>query len=78
MDLMTFLDRYPDQDACIAHLEAVRWPSGAVCPKCGTVGEAAKLPRYGYWQCRACRAQSLASWTLAIRLLGSLRIGSVT
>ena len=57
MDLMTFLDRYPDQDACIAHLEAVRWPKGTTCPKCGVVGEATKLPRHGYWQCRACRTQ---------------------
>ena len=57
MDLITFLDRYPDQDACIAHLEAVRWPEGTVCPKCGAVAQATKLPRYSYWQCRACRAQ---------------------
>jgi len=45
-------------------LEALRWPQGAVCPKCGTVGEAYKLTpkagsstRKGLWKCRACRAQ---------------------
>jgi transposase-like protein len=45
-------------------LEALRWPQGAVCPKCGTVGEAYKLTpkagsstRKGLWKCRACRSQ---------------------
>ena len=54
---MAFLDRFPDQEACIAHLEAVRWPKGTVCPKCGEIGNSLKLPRPGYWQCRSCRAQ---------------------
>src|SRR5260370_42226767 len=45
-------------------LEALRWPRGAVCPKCGTVGESYKLTpkpgsstRKGLWKCRACRSQ---------------------
>jgi transposase-like protein len=55
-DLVTFLDRVPDQTACIAHLEAVRWPNGPVCPGCGSVGSAFRLPsREGYWECPACR-----------------------
>ena len=54
---MTFLDRFPDQEACIAHLEAVRWPKGTACPKCGEIDNSVKLPRPTYWQCRACRAQ---------------------
>jgi transposase-like protein len=58
MDLVSFLDRYPSQGACFAHFEAVRWPSGPVCPKCGVVNDALRLPkREGYWMCRACRAQ---------------------
>jgi transposase-like protein len=58
MDLVSFLDRYPSQGACFAHLEAVRWPSGPVCPKCGVINDALRLPkREGYWMCRACRAQ---------------------
>lgn len=27
--------RWPDHDACIVHLEAVRWPNGPLCPYCG-------------------------------------------
>lgn len=58
MDLVSFLDRFPTQAACFAHLEAMRWPSGPACPKCGVVNDALRLPkREGYWMCRACRAQ---------------------
>jgi transposase-like protein len=56
MDMVAFLDRFPDQTACIAHLEAVRWPAGPVCPQCGSVGDAGRIAdRHGYWFCRACR-----------------------
>ena len=57
MDLPTFLERFHDQTACLTHLEAVRWPKGPVCPKCGTVDVALRLQREGYWHCHACRAQ---------------------
>ena len=56
MSLLPFLKRFPDDDACWAHLEAVRWPAGAVCPKCGSIGQATRMTRPHYWQCRACRA----------------------
>jgi ribosomal protein L37AE/L43A len=57
MSLLAFLKRFPDDDACWAHLEAVRWPAGPACPKCGTVGNAQpQKSRPHYWQCRGCRA----------------------
>ena len=57
MSLMSFLSRFPDDDACWAHLEAVRWAAGPVCPKCGSIDLAtAQKRRPHYWQCRACRA----------------------
>jgi len=53
--------RFQDADAAREHLEATRWPHGAVCPHCGSVGEATKLSgkaaRPGVWQCNACREQ---------------------
>ena len=53
---MSFLSQFPDDDACWAHLEAVRWPAGAICVECGSIGEATALKsRPHYWQCRACR-----------------------
>jgi transposase-like protein len=30
---------YHDEDAARAHLEAVRWPDGVVCPHCGSMGK---------------------------------------
>ena len=51
---------FHDEDAARAHLEAVRWPSGANCPHCGSVnvlrmeGEA---HRKGLFNCRDCRKQ---------------------
>ena len=40
-------------------LEARLWPNGAVCPKCGTVGQATLMKgettRAGLYKCRACR-----------------------
>ena len=53
--------RFQDADAAREHLEATRWPHGAICPHCGIVGEATKLQgkaaRPGVWQCNACREQ---------------------
>ena len=57
ISLIEFLDTFPDQAACIAHLEAVRWPKGPVCDNCGEIDNALPLQRPGYWHCRACRSQ---------------------
>ena len=32
-----------DEAAAFAHIEAMLWPDGPVCPKCGTVGEVYEL-----------------------------------
>jgi len=51
--------QYHDEDAAWAHLEALRWPDGPVCPHCGIIGEAFKLngktTRKGLRKCVACR-----------------------
>lgn len=50
---------FTNEDAARAHLEAIRWPSGPVCPHCGVVDNAAKLQgkstRPGVYKCRDCR-----------------------
>lgn len=35
--LFEFQNRFPDEAACAAYLEAARWPEGFVCPACGGV-----------------------------------------
>ena len=49
---------YNDEYAARAHLEKLLWPTGPVCPHCGTVDEATamkgKSHRKGLYNCRAC------------------------
>lgn len=50
---------FHDEDKARAHLEALRWPNGPVCPHCGSVEGikrlAGKSHRAGLHQCNACR-----------------------
>jgi len=52
---------YHNDEAARLHLEALLWPQGVVCPRCGVVGNATKLQgastRPGVWKCKekACR-----------------------
>lgn len=58
MSLLAFDLRFPDDDTCWTHLEALRWPDGVVCPKCRSVGDAAPWkPRPHRWQCPHCGKQ---------------------
>jgi transposase-like protein len=54
MSLMSFLSRFPDNDACWAHLEGLRWPAGPVCPVCGSVNDAHHVGRAHYRRCNGC------------------------
>ena len=36
MDLITVFEKFPSQEACIAHLENARWGDTPVCPHCGS------------------------------------------
>jgi len=55
MSLTQFSARFPDDAACWAHLEKMRWPQGPVCPKCGSVDDAHHVGRIHYWRFNACR-----------------------
>jgi transposase-like protein len=57
MSLLVFLKRFPDDASCWAHLEAVRWPDGPICPKCGSVNDAHLVGRAHYRRCNGCRAK---------------------
>jgi transposase-like protein len=51
--------RFTDEGAARAHLEAVQWPEGPICPHCGTVDRASRIAggRKGLMFCNACRKQ---------------------
>jgi len=57
VSLLAFLRRFPDDEACWAHLESVRWPRGPVCPKCGSINNAHHAGRAHYRRCNACQAK---------------------
>ncbi len=50
---------YHDEDAARAHLEAVRWPNGPICPLCGVTDQARALNGDsmgpGWLYCGACK-----------------------
>lgn len=58
MNLPEVFSRYPDQEACIEHLEAVRWGDNPACPHCGSRAVARKADgeRIGRWNCHDCHA----------------------
>jgi transposase-like protein len=53
--------RFTNEADARAHLEAMRWPKGAVCPHCGGVERNSRLEgkshRAGLWFCGDCRTQ---------------------
>ena len=50
---------FHNEDAARAHLEALRWPFGPVCPHCGDMENVTRLEgkshRPGLFQCNVCR-----------------------
>ena len=50
---------FHDDEAARKHLEAIRWPSGPVCPHCGEVENVRRMEgkshRAGLIQCNSCR-----------------------
>lgn len=48
---------FVDEDAAREYLEKLRWPHGAVCPHCGSVGKAYATKRPGKYRCaeKECR-----------------------
>jgi|TARA_Y100000815_G_scaffold272447_1_gene301394 hypothetical protein len=57
--LPEFQRLFPDDGACAAYLERIRWGDGFACPHCGIVGEPFRIAtRPGVLTCRACRRQT--------------------
>ena len=56
MDLIEVFEKFPTQQACITHLENIRWPETPTCPHCHSehVARKAENQRVGRWNCHAC------------------------
>jgi len=89
MNLISIFNQFPDQPACIAHLEGIRWPKQARCPHCGSerVARKAENERVGRWNCHNCKNSfnvlsgtifqgthiPLQKWFLAISLMANAK-----
>lgn len=61
MDLIEVMERFPDQHACIEHLENIRWKGNPECPHCKSMSvykrnHETKTGRIGRWNCKDCKA----------------------
>ena len=60
MNLIEVMERFPDQEACIEHLERIRWRGTPVCPHCESKDVVRKteegVGRVGRWNCHDCNA----------------------
>ncbi len=60
MDLLKVMERFPDQESCIEHLERIRWKGKPKCPHCESEvvrkRTEEELGRIGRWQCHDCTA----------------------
>ncbi len=56
MNLISIFRKFPDQGACIDHLEAIRWANEPHCPYCGSTHVARKKEgrKVGRWNCHDC------------------------
>ena len=90
MNLLNFIEQYPDEPACIEHFKSQRDQNGVVCQKCGSIDH--------FWlknqlsdECTDCHSrQSLRSgtvmehrklpfryWFVAMHLLTGTNLSSV-
>ncbi len=58
MNITSVFYKFPDQEACIAYLEEIRWGDDAHCPHCGSTSVARKddQGRIGRWNCHGCKS----------------------
>ena len=90
LSMPEFFQRFGSEAQCAADLEAVRWPSGSCCPRCGKTAHC--VLRGGsckVFQCNTCRHQTsliagtvfqgsklpLTVWFLAIDLVSQAKTG---
>ena len=53
MDIISLFDRFSSDALCRKHLEDLRWPGGAICPRCGST-IATRIKERAQWDCQGC------------------------
>lgn len=60
INLVKLAERFGTEEKCRAELEALRWPNGIACPRCGAVSVSRLTARWQF-DCNACRYQFSAT-----------------
>ena len=64
INLVSLIDRFPNNDKCREYLCELRWPSGVACPRCGDMS-VSEIHDRDQWDCNSCRYQfSVTSGTI--------------
>ena len=64
MNLLNFIQQYPDEQSCIEHFKAQREQNGIICTKCGSIEHRWLKNKLSY-ECKHCHSrQSLRSGTV--------------
>ncbi len=72
-NIFSFMEHFPDDDACKSYLYESRWKSGFKCPKCGSTEEHHSKDKYSK-RCKNCKhTVSVTSGTIFHKLKFSLR-----
>lgn len=89
MTYTEFLRRFPDDDACLAHLKDKFYADGTACPKCGKASRFHRIKGRSAYSCQFCgmhvyptadtifdkSTTSLQLWFWAIYLISSSKCG---
>ena len=61
MNLADLAPYFADEDKAFRFIERLMWPSGTICPHCGSKAKSYRLKgkatRRGLWKCKPCRKQ---------------------
>jgi len=88
VNIIQIYKRFPAQEDCLVHLEAVRWKEGIICPYCGSKRVTPMIKEYRH-HCNACNTSfsvtvrtifhktklDLQKWFLAISLVLNAKKG---
>ena len=55
-NLINLIERYSDEEKCRKYLEALKWPQGVKCPRCGSE-KVSRISKRGQFDCDKCRYQ---------------------
>ncbi len=57
INLINLIERFRSEEKCRAYLEALRWPDGPACPRCGCCEGISRIHDRGQFDCDSCRYQ---------------------